>query len=270
MNIIKIGGGAAINLAGIVRGLGRLNGPTIIVHGANADRDDLATRLGVEKVILESVKGYQSVQSDETTIDLLCMAYAGLKNKRLVELCRQNGINAIGLSGIDGGLITGRRNRGIKVMENGRKRLVRDLSGKPVSINKPLLDSLLEQGYLPVLSVPIADETCTAINTENDEIVRLLQETYSASTVIQFIEAPGILRDAADPESVIDRLDAETCAVWETRLQGRMKRKMRALHKLLVNGQALVWIVDGRGDDPVSDALAGRGTLACNTGVPHE
>lgn len=202
MNIIKIGGGGAINLEAIVRGLGRLDGPSIIVHGANADRDDLANRLGVEKVILESVSGYQSVRSDPTAIDLLCMAYAGLRNKRLVELCRQNGINAVGLSGLDGGVITGRRNKGIKVMEDGRKRLVRDLSGKPVSINKPLLDSLLKQNYMPVLTVPIADETGAAINTENDEVVRLLQETFEASTVIQFIEAPGILRDAADPSSL--------------------------------------------------------------------
>ena len=80
------------------------------------------------------------------------------KNKRIVELCRRHGINAIGLSGIDGGLIRGRRNKGIRVKENGKLKIIRDFSGKPKEVNKKLLSLLLENDYVPVVCVPIVDE----------------------------------------------------------------------------------------------------------------
>ena len=262
MYIVKIGGGDDLNLPAIVRGLATVAEPMIIVHGANGVRDRLADRLGLQKRILTSLSGYTSVYSDESAIDLLMMSYAGLRNKRLVELFHQNGVNAVGLTGLDGGIVRARRNRGIRIEENGRRKLVHDLSGKPLSVNRKLLDHLLDKDYLPVLTVPLVDEQGCAVNSENDEIVRLLQQTFQAETVLQFIGAPGILRRAADPTTLIPRLDAESCASLESNLEGRIRRKMHALHKLLVDNKVRVLIGDGRGSDPVGDLLNGAGTVA--------
>src|SRR4030042_5847057 len=140
MIIIKIGGGAGINLQGIIQYLGQLREKFIIVHGANALRDKLARELGQPKKVVTSVSGYSSVYSDESLIDLMMMAYAGARNKRIVELCHQHGINAVGLSGLDGKTVQGVRNKGIRVYENGKLRILRDYSGKPEPINKGLLD----------------------------------------------------------------------------------------------------------------------------------
>ena len=104
MHIIKVGGGSQINLPGIVADLARLETPYVVVLGANALRDDLGTRLGLEKQELTSVSGYNSVYSDENAIDLIMMAYAGLRNRRFVELCQRHDINAVGLTGLDGRL----------------------------------------------------------------------------------------------------------------------------------------------------------------------
>lgn len=262
MYIVKIGGGADLNLAGIVRGLARIGEPMIIVHGANAVRDDLAERLRLPKKVITSVSGYPSVYSDESAIDLLMMSYAGLRNKRLVELCQRNGLNAVGLTGLDGGVVRARRNSGIRVEENGRRRLVRDLSGKPLSINRDLLDLLLDRDYVPVLTVPLLDEAGCAVNSENDEIVRLLQQTFGAETVLQFIGAPGLLKNPTDPTSVIHRLDARGCEALESGLDGRIRRKLHALHKLLNGNRVRVFIGDGRGPDPVDELLNGGGTVA--------
>ena len=139
MILIKIGGGKTINLEGIIKDLTELGEPFIIVHGANALRDDLARNLGIPKITIQSISGYSSIFSDQKTIDLLMMAYSGLKNKRIVELCQQHGINAVGLSGIDGKTIRGKRNRGIKIMDEGKKKIVRDFSGKPEEINVEFL-----------------------------------------------------------------------------------------------------------------------------------
>ena len=261
MLIVKIGGGNAINTKGIINDLAEMDEPFIIVHGANALRDQLAEQLNTPKKVIRSVSGYSSVFTDETALDIMMMAYAGLRNKRIVELCQQQGINAVGLSGLDGRVIQGRRNRGIRIKENGKLRIVRDFSGKPRTINTQLLTLLLENSYTPVLSVPIIDENNFAVNSENDDIVAVLQNTLEADKVIQLIEAPGFLNNPADPASLVKQMSKEELAAREEQVAGRMKRKILALRKLFEKGHCTVFISDGRSDHPVRDALAEKGTV---------
>jgi len=261
MIIIKIGGGRDINLAGIAAGISELEGPVIIVHGANALRNELAEKLGSQIKTVTSASGYSSVFSDEQVIDLQMMAYAGLRNKRLVELLQQNGVNAVGLTGIDGAVIRGKRNAGIRVRENGKMKLLRDFSGKPKSINKELLDLLIKNNFVPVLTVPIIDENNTAINSENDDITALLNKTFSVQRVIHFIEADGLLEDSTDPDSAVAELSKTRLAQWEDRAEGRIKRKLHAIKKLFDDGAELVNICDGRTENPIADALNGKGTI---------
>lgn len=260
MIIIKIGGGEALNLKGIIADLSGLDRPFIIIHGANALRDQVARQMGFEKQVLTSASGYQSVFSDQSALDAILMAYSGLRNKRLVEMCQQVGINAVGLSGIDGRIVQGRRNRGIRVVENGKKMIKRDFSGKPVSINADLLNLLISNGYVPVLTIPIVDEGGFAINSENDDIVCTLQQAMDAKTVIQLIEAPGFMGDINDPTSLEPRLARDELAEREQQVEGRMKRKMHALNKLATGTVREIIIADGRTEHPVNDALAGGGT----------
>ncbi len=261
MLIAKIGGGENINLPGIVADLADLRESYIVVHGANALRDNLAQALAKPKKVLTSVSGYSSVYSDQDAVDLLMMAYSGLRNKRLVELFQQHGANAVGLSGLDGRVVQGRRNKGIRVRENGKLKIVRDLSGKPQEVNRSLLGLLLENGYVPVLTIPIVDENGFAINSENDDIVTALQKNMNAQTVIQLIEAPGFLDDPDDPGSLIPQMTVAGLKQREEQVTGRIKRKLLALTRLFDNGVEAVVIADGRTEHPIKDALSGGGTL---------
>ena len=260
MIIIKIGGGESLNLPAIVDDLAELDHPFVIVHGANALRDRIANEMGIEKTVLTSASGYQSVFSDQAAIDAILMSYSGLRNKRLVELCQQAGINAVGLTGIDGRIVQGQRNRGIRVIEKGKKMMKRDFSGKPRSVNSALLQLLIGNGYTPVLTIPICDEDGTAINSENDDIVCALQAALQATTVIQLIEAAGFLEDPERPDSIVSRLSREELALREQQVEGRMKRKMHALNKLASGSVREIIIADGRTEHPVRDALSGAGT----------
>lgn len=260
MIIVKIGGGGAINVAGVARDLAGIGEPAVVVHGANAVRDELAAALGRTQRVVTSASGVASVFSDEAAIDLLLMAYAGARNKRIVEAMQQAGVDAVGLCGLDGRAVQGRRNRGIRVEAGGRTCVLHDLSGKPQSANVVLLRALLALGHTPVLTVPIADETGAAINAENDDIVAVLARDLEADTVVQLIEAPGMLRDPADPATVIASLGLEELARWEAAATGRFKRKLMALRRLLEGRAPRVVIADGRGEHPLGDALAGAGT----------
>lgn len=261
MYIIKVGGGAAINLEGIVKDIAGLDGPTVVVLGANAVRDDIAERLGTPKKTLTSVSGYASVFSDEQAIDAIMMSYPGLRRGRFVELCQQNGVNAVGLSGLDGRAVQGERNRGIRVREGSKTLLKRDFSGKPKSVNGELFRLLLDGGYVPVLTIPITDENGFAINSENDDIVNILQRELAAEHIVQLIEAPGFLDDKDDPESLVAELSRSELERREQQVEGRMKRKMLALRRLFESGASRVIIADGRVETPIAAALAGKGTI---------
>ncbi len=261
MIIIKIGGGKEINIEGVIKDLSTLDEKFIIVHGANAFRDELLQELGIEKKVITSLSGYSSVFSDAKNIDVMMMAYAGLKNKRIVEMCQQNGINAIGLSGLDGRVIQGKRNNGIRVRENEKMRILRDFSGKPKTINKNLLNLLIENNFIPVLCVPIIDENGFAINSENDDIVALLTNELKAEKVIQLIEAPGYLEDMNDIDSVVKEMSSDELEKREAEVDGRMKRKILALRKLFENTNPEVYISDGRIENPIINALQEKGTV---------
>jgi acetylglutamate/LysW-gamma-L-alpha-aminoadipate kinase len=260
MILVKIGGGESINLEAVISDLANQDSAFIIVHGANVLRDQLSEKLGLEKTILTSASGYSSVFSDQDAIDVILMSYAGLRNKRIVELCQRSNINAVGLTGLDGRLVQGERNKGIRIRENGKTLIKRDLSGKPRTINARLLRLLLENGYSPVLTIPIADENGFAINSENDDIVAEMAAALEIETVVQLIEAPGFLDDPTDESSLVKHMSVAELIEREAAVEGRIKRKLLALTRLCANGKTRVIISDGRSGHPIEDALNGGGT----------
>lgn len=259
--ILKVGGGAGINCEGIADDVARATEPVVIVHGANAWRDDLADRLGVEREVVTSVRGYDSVLATDATMDVMLMAYAGLRNKRIVEALQRRNVAAVGLTGLDGRVIQGKRNPGIQVRHGDKVLLRRDLSGKPWHINTGLIQLLVANGYTPVLTVPICDEQGFAISADNDDITAALHRELRASVVVSLLEAPGFLSDPSDPASVIPRMSRADVRQWEDRSAGRIKRKLHAISTIMEEYPTRVVLADGRGAHPLADALEGKGTV---------
>ena len=258
MMLIKIGGGEKINLAGIIGDLAGFKDQFIIVHGANYLRDSIMAKMGRKKEVIRSASGYDSVFSDEEMIDFLMMSYAGVRNKRIVELCQQNGINAVGLSGVDGRCIQGVRNKGIRTYRDGKLIVLRDYSAKAKAINKDFLNLLLSSNYVPVLTVPIIDENNFAVNSENDDIIALLQSEFKADVVINLIEERGLLDENG---VLIKSLLSSDLLDSEAGQEGRIKRKTLSIRKLFETSKPKCIISDGRVEHPITDALLGKGTV---------
>lgn len=261
MIILKIGGGENINLEGIIIGIAKSDEQFIIVHGANILRDALAEERGTPVQKVTSIKGYESVLTDEIAMDNMMMAYAGLRNKRIVEKCHQFGVNAIGLSGIDGALIRGKRNRGIRVEENGKKKILRDFSGKAVKGNQELFSLLLNAGYTPVICPPVLDEKNVAINTQNDGIIAALSKQFQPDTIIDLFAERGLLAEKNDPNSLISKIEKEKLGEYLETVSGGMKRKIHGMNEALESGVHRIIFGDGRVEDPLAYALAGNGTI---------
>jgi acetylglutamate/LysW-gamma-L-alpha-aminoadipate kinase len=111
-----------------------------------------------------------------------------------------------------------------------------------------------------VLTIPIADENGFAINSENDDIVVKLAQALEIESVVQLIEAPGFLDDPSDENSLVARMSLAELHAREASVEGRIKRKLLALTRLCQGGKTRVIIADGRGEQPIINALAGAGT----------
>jgi len=264
MLIIKAGGGRAIDWEEIGRDVSELRRtePLVLVHGASARRDRLAARLGVEVRTVESPSGVTSVYTDDESLDIFLMAYAGLANKRIVETLQRRGVNAVGLSGADGGLWRARRKAEILEKKGGRIRLLRgNLSGRVNSVNADLVRLLLDAGYLPVICAPALSHDLRIVNTDNDTAAAVMAGALGCRRMVALFEAPGLLRDADDPSSRIPEIDGNIIQDFGRFARGRMKKKIMGAALALENGVEEIFWGDGRIERPVFSALEGKGTI---------
>ncbi len=264
MIIIKIGGGKGIkdNIDNILTDIAKLDDNYIIVHGANAEMKDISERLGHPERIVKSPSGFTSRYTDLETLEIFEMVYAGVANKRIVAKLQELGVNAVGLSGVDGRLLEGKRKPHVKIIDGEKIKMLRDNhTGTVEKVNTDLLNLLLDNGYVPVICPPAISYEGDAINTDNDRIVGKLVESIGADVVLSLFEAPGLLEDANDEGSLIANIDKYKIENYMGYAKGRMKKKILHAKDAIDTGCKKIIFADGRTERPVSDALAGKGTI---------
>src|SRR5918996_697986 len=207
MLVIKIGGGAAIGECGytnFAEDLAAISEPVVVVHGGNAEFSDLSRRLGMPPRMITSSTGRVTRYTDAATMDSMLMAYCGKVNKRLVATLRSAGVNAVGLSAIDGGIATGRRKPVLRGTEDGKSKVLRDdHAGTLETIEPSLVRLLLQNGYTPVPPPPALGEEGVPINVDGDKLALELATPLQADGLLFFSDTPGLLRDRHDESSLI-------------------------------------------------------------------
>jgi acetylglutamate/LysW-gamma-L-alpha-aminoadipate kinase len=265
MLVIKIGGGAAIGAEGydhFARGLAQLREPAVVVHGGNAEFSALSRALGMPPRMITSASGRVTRYTDAATMDAMLMAYCGKVNKRLVASLRAHGVNAVGLSAIDGGIATGRRKPVLRGSEDGKQKVLRDdHAGTLETIDARLVRLLLDAGYLPVLTPPALADDGTPINVDGDKLALELAIALGADGLLFFSDTPGLLADRNDEASLIREIDASAPEAALAAAGGRMLVKVEAALGAIERGVGRVVFADGRADDPNSRALVGEGTV---------
>ncbi|WP_116248109.1 [LysW]-aminoadipate kinase [Nocardiopsis sp. FIRDI 009] len=266
--VVKIGGDRALNRAGVCRDLGRLvtgGRRVVLVHGGAADLDDLARRLGVPQRRLTTPGGTSSRYTDPASMEVLRFALlGGFKPELVCELAR-NGVSAVGLSGMDGGLIRARRPRAYRALVDGRTRVVRDdHSGRITGVDPSLPMSLLAAGAVPVLSPPALGEDSHPVNVDADRAAAAVAAALSGAglptRLVLLTAAPGLLADHTDESSLLtETLLAPEGGVGGAAVGG-MSVKLRAARHALLGGASSAVISDGRVESPVLAAVAGEGT----------
>ena len=265
MLVVKIGGGSGIAIEPSVADLAdliRAGRRVVLVHGASGETNVLAEKLGKPPRFVTSVSGIESRYTDRETLEIFEMAYCGKGNKAIVEAFQKRSVNAVGLSGLDGRIFEGKRKDAITILEAGKRKVLRgDYTGKVERVNVALLTLLLDHGYLPVLCPPAASYEGEAVNVDGDTAAAMLAAAVKAEEFLMLSNVPGLLRDLRDVNSVISRIPAEAIGEFMPVAQGRMKRKLMAAAMALEGGVRRVILAAANTEQPVTSALAGRGTV---------
>ncbi len=266
MIVVKAGGGEGIHYESVcdeIAALQQAGTRVLLVHGGSHLTNTLAESLGVPPKFVTSPNGFVSRFTDRAAMNIFMMAYCGQTNKSIVEQLQKRGVNAIGLSGLDGRVWAGKQKPELRAVEEGRVRILRgNLTGTVQSVNTGLLHQLMESGLLPVLCPPAIAEDGTAINVDGDRAAALTAAELSAEQLVILSNVPGVMRDIRDPASRIAEIHrGEIESVSEQFAAGRMKIKLLAAAAALDGGVRRVIIADARPDRCVHRALAGEGTV---------
>jgi acetylglutamate kinase len=249
--VVKLSGKVtenADNLASLAEELALLHQVGIricVVHGGGKQLSDLASKLGIEQTIIEGRR-----VTDDATLEMAKMIFAGKINTDILAALRNRSIEAVGLSGVDGNIVHAERRPPKEVFnrETGERSQV-DYGhvGDVVEINSRLLSVLLNEGYLPVISSLGADHEGTVFNINADTIAAEIAIQLKAEKLLLLSDVDGIYLQPGKPETKLSRLTAAEAdaMIADGIASGGMIPKLQSIITLLRRGVHSAHILSG-------------------------
>jgi [amino group carrier protein]-L-2-aminoadipate 6-kinase len=265
ITVVKLGGTEGVDFSAICNDAAALlkqGKQLVLVHGGSAEANALGVSLGTPARMITSPSGYTSRYTDRKTLEVFLMAVNGKVNSFLTEQLQMLGVNAFGLSGLDGKLLQAVRKDSVQNIENGKRKIIRDdYTGRIETVNQQLLSMLLTAGYVPVIAPVAVSERGEALNVDADRAAAMVAAALKAETLILLTAVPGLMRNFPDESTLIRQLPQSQLAAASEAAQGRMKKKVLGAEEALKGGVTRVVIADGRIQNPISNALQGNGTV---------
>jgi acetylglutamate/LysW-gamma-L-alpha-aminoadipate kinase len=265
MLVVKIGGSQGVELDKVCNDISELvakGQPVVVVHGGSAETNEISEKLGFPPRFVTNQSGFTSRYTDRTTLEIFAMVTNGRINTLLVEHLQKNGVNAIGLSGLDARLMLAKRKDAIRIVENGKQRMLRDdYTGKIETVNGDFLTMLVNSGLTPVISPLAMSEDGIALNVDADRAAAMVAGAVKASELIILTNVPGLMSKFPDESTVIPHIPVSGLEAALALAEGRMKKKVLGASEALNLGVPKVIFADGRVDHPLHNALSGAGTV---------
>lgn len=225
----------------------------IFVHGGGVEVTEVAKKLGKEQRFVISPRGFRSRYTDRETAEIYTMVMAGKINKQIVLRLQANGVDAVGLSGLDGSLLSAeRKKRLIIVDERGRKRAIDGgYTGKICKVNSSLIQSILRDGYVPVIAPVAISEDYEALNVDGDRAAAYIAGFLQAEKLILLTDVQGLNLNG----KFINKLSIVEAKNSLQRIGHGMVTKVYAAVEALEMGVKEVVIASGLGETPISSSL---------------
>ena len=257
MITIKIGGSVVDNLHPTtildIKKIAEQEG-VILVHGGGKEVTKVSKQLGKEPKFVVSPSGIKSRYTDKETAEIFTMVMSGRINKMIVRMLQKNGINAIGLSGVDGKLIQADRKKKLLITnEKGRKQAIDGgYTGKITDVNSSLVKLLLDQGYTPVISPIAISEDSDFLNVDGDRAAAYVAGKVSSDKVLFLTNVDGLLMD----EKLVNNLTLAEAKEMRPKIGFGMEKKILAATEALDMGVTEALIANGQKENPISAAIA--------------
>jgi acetylglutamate kinase len=234
----------------------------VLIHGGGPQSTELATALGLDTTFVDGRR-----VTDGPSLDVATMVLNGQINTRISAVCRDLQIPAVGISGVDAGLI--RAHRRPPMQRKGEDSVDYGFVGDIDSVDADILVKQLDNGLMPVVSPLSCDESGTILNINADTVAAAIAAELNAEKMILLTGAPGILEDIDDPHSLISYVDRAGLDKLrdDGKLADGMLPKAAAIDAALANGVCRVHVISHK----VPDSLLlevftneGTGTLVVN------
>jgi len=258
--VVKLGGGAGLNLAWCADDLAELalQRLLVVVHGVSERLNRLCAERGVAVRTLISPSGHTSRYTDAATRDLFVEA-AQASSAELRQALAERGVQAVPIEGA----ILGQRKEAVRAVVDGRVRVIRDdYSGMICGVQPAPILEALRAGLVPILP-PLASSPDGFLNVDGDRASAAVAASLRASELVILSNVRGLYRSWPDDTSLVARVpqaQLEAALAWA---EGRMKRKVLGAQEALQGGVGRVIIGDGRQPQPIRAALGGQGTEFC-------
>jgi acetylglutamate/LysW-gamma-L-alpha-aminoadipate kinase len=256
MIVIKFGGSVLNELhPSIIEDLRQIsrNEKVVLVHGGGNEVTNMATKLGKEQKFIVSPSGIRSRFTDKETAEIYTMVMSGKINKIIVKMMVEAGIKAVGISGIDAGILRAIRKAKLTVLnEKGRKMIVEGgYTGKIQAVETPLLNILTENGYLPVVSPIALSENYEFLNVDGDRAAAYIAGNLKADKVIFLTNVNGLHLD----DKLVKNLTASQAKEALPKIGFGMEKKILASTEALMLGAKEVIISSGKVSNPITSAI---------------
>lgn len=257
MIVIKFGGSVLYELhPSIIEDLRQIskNERMVLVHGGGNEVTNMATKLGKEQKFIVSPSGIRSRFTDKETAEIYTMVMSGKINKIIVKMMVEAGIKAVGISGIDAGILRAIRKSKLTVLnEKGRKMIIEGgYTGKIQSVETSLLNILTEKGYLPVVSPIALSENYEFLNVDGDRAAAYIAGNLKADKVIFLTNVNGLHLD----DKLVKSLTASQAKESMPKIGFGMEKKILASTEALMLGAKEVIISSGKVLNPITSAIS--------------
>jgi acetylglutamate kinase len=231
----------------------------VMVHGGGPQVTDLQNALGMEARMVHGRR-----VTDEKSIDVTAMVLSGLINTRILSICRHLNIDAVGISGVDAGLIRAHRRSPVK-MDDGQT-VDYGFVGDIIGVDTTVIRKLLDNGLMPVVSPLSADENGVLLNINADTVAAAIGAALDAEKLILCTGAPGILESVEDAGSLISYTDLKGLKRLkdEKRIVEGMLPKAKAIEEAIRGGVRRVHVVSYKSPEGILGEVftnEGTGTL---------
>ena len=225
----------------------------ILVHGGGSEVTAIAVRLGKEQKFVVSPGGIKSRVTDRETAEIYTMVMSGKINKAIVKMFLQHGIKAVGISGVDGGLLRASRKKKLTILnDKGRKMTIEGgFTGRINTVDSTLLNILAGSGFLPVVSPIALGEEFEFLNVDGDRAAAYIAAGTGADKVIFLTNVKGLILDG----NLVTHMTLDQAKSIIPKIGFGMEKKVFACTEAIQMGVKEAIIGSGTVNDPVSSAL---------------